>query len=177
MFSFTYAIDENDYYEFNKHQTYCSPANRKRLMISRFAWPVIFISCGLLLGTSLEYPVIAYVVYGAAAVAWLVFFKRMTDRRIKKNLVRLKKIGKLPYPPDVTIAFFDDYVHEQTSMSETKFDYSLIERVDTTADTVYIYLSALSASILPNRVFKDSAERDAFLTFLRAKLMAQAGVK
>lgn len=121
------------------------------------------------MGSVIEYPTIAYVVFGAMAFVYLFFYKRLSLRGLKNNLKRMKKAGKLPYPSNTTITFFEDYFFEKTDTSETRMSYLNVEHVDDSDMAVYIYTGAISAYIVPNRAFKDSDERAAFICYMQTK--------
>lgn len=122
------------------------------------------------MGSVIEYPTIAYVVFGAMAFVYLFFYKRLSLRGLKNNLKRMKKAGKLPYPSNTTITFFEDYFFEKTDTSETKMSYLNVEHVDDSDMAVYIYTGAISAYIVPNRAFKDSEERARLFVICRQRL-------
>ncbi len=170
MFSFTYTLDDNDYYDFNKFHMYHAPMNRKRVQYGRFLWPVTYMALAALF-FRLTHNVTSYYIYGAISVCWLLFYKQMNNFLLKRRLLKIKKSGKLPYEPQVTMDFSQDQITEKTSTSEAKSDYSQIEHVFTGDSAVYVYKSAFSAYIIPNRVFRDADEKKSFIDFMESKIV------
>lgn len=173
MFSFNYELNDNDYYEYYRHHVFNAPANKKRMLVARTARPLLYLVLALLLGSIIEFSIISYVVFGTMAAAVLIFFKPLTNRRIKRQLARMKKAGKLPYAHDISVTFFEDYIEEKTEQGETKQNYSQLERVDSAETAVCVYNSSVTASIIPNRAFRDNTEREEFISFVRSKIPAQ----
>jgi len=172
MFQFCYTLNENDYFEFNKYHAFNSPASRKNMIIYRFIVPIIFVACGLIAGTIVDEPVVTYyfyIAFGIVAILWLIFFKPLMAKQIKKNIGRIKKSGKLPYQSNVTISFEDDFFVETTENGEARVKYSTIERVIITEKAIYIYINAVQAILLPFTVFSDEQKHDDFIVFIEEK--------
>jgi len=172
MFQFCYTLSEHDYFEFNKYHAFNSPANKKNMLIYRFVVPIIFVICGLIAGAIVDEPIVTYYFYfafGIAAILWLIFFKWIMTKQIKKNIGRIKKSGKLPYQRNVTISFEDDFFVETTESGESKVKYSAIERVIIAEKAIYIYTNAVQAMLLPFTVFSNEQKRDEFIVFIEKK--------
>ena len=172
MFQFCYKLSEHDYFEFNKYHAFNSPASKKNMLIYRFVVPIIFVSCGLIAGTLVDEPVVTYyfyIAFGFAAILWLICFKWLMAKQIKKTIGIIKKSGKLPYQSDVTISFEDDFFVETTENGEARVKYSAIERVIKAEKAIYIYTNAVQALLLPFTVFSDEQKCDDFIVFIEEK--------
>lgn len=169
MYHFRYTLDEQDYFAFNKYHLFNSPTNKKNLLANRLVVPIMFVLCGLFIGTIVKEPFLSYyfyIAFGIVAICWLIFFKTIMKKQIKRNMKRMKKRGKLPYQRDITISFEDDVIVEITENGESKVKYSALERVITTEKAIYIYINAMQAILLPCAVFSDEKERDDFIVFI-----------
>lgn len=170
MFEFVFTLDDNDYFEFNKHQLYQSPMNKKKMKFYPFIWPLIFMLFAFFFA-QMTHSRTYYYFYGAASIAWIVFFKPMNNHAMKKKMQNMKKAGKLAYTQqEVTLRFSDDHILEKTASSESKADYTLVERVLVGDCAVYVYKSAISAYIVPNRVFQNEDEKAQFIAFVESKI-------
>lgn len=172
MFQFSYTLSENDYFEFNKYHAFNSPGSKKNMLLFRFGVPIISVVCGLIAGTIVDEPVVTYyfyIAFGIVAILWLIFFKWLMVKQIKKNISRIKKSGKLPYQINVTISFEDDFFVETTENGEARVKYSAIERIIIAEKAIYIYTNAVQAILLPFTVFSDEQKYDDFIVFIEKK--------
>lgn len=170
-FSFSFTLNEQDYFEYNKYHLYNTPALKKRLLIARFGLSAFFIIFGIVYGKILEIFGISLVVFGLLALLWIIFFRSIQSRQIKRNLKVMKKAGKLHYDKEISLHFQDECFTEATPDSEAKIKYSMLERVAVGDTDIYLYTGAAMAYIVPCRAFKDIGEKDAFLTFIASKTM------
>jgi len=169
MFDFTYTLNDEDYFEFNKYHTYNSKMNRKRTMRTRFLIPAIYIVCALALGSMISYPIVSYIIFGTISLYYLVFFNQIIDRRIKRGMKRIKKAGKLPIQNNIRIIFDENGITEKTEIHESKCVYSCIESIDIGKKAMYLYTGAVQAFVIPNSVFKDASEKESFKQFIESK--------
>lgn len=175
MFRFTYTLDDNDYFEFNKHHIYYSAMNKKRAKFAPFYWVVIFMLFGFILAQALNDP-FSYYVYGALSILWVIFYKQINNAALKRRIKSMKKAGKLPYSHQVTMSFMEDCIIEKEEASEAKSEYSLIENVMMGETAVYVYKSAISAYIVPNRVFQNAEEKKSFIEFVQSKIIPREDI-
>lgn len=172
MFKYQVALSEKDYLDFNRYHAFNSPASKKYMFKYRFIVPIIFIFCGAGIGTMVDEPVVSYyfyIAFGIAAILWMIFFKWIMAKQIKKNIGKIMKSGKLPYQNEAAVSFEDDFIVETTNDSEMKVKYSAIERVVTNGEAFYIYINAVQAIILPFSVFTDESSRDNLLGFIEER--------
>ena len=128
VFGFTYTLDDNDYYDFNKFHMYHAPTSRKRTQYNRFLCPVIYMALAVLYFQT-THDVTYYYIGGALSVCWLLFDKQMNNYLLKRRLAKIKKSGKFPYEPHVTRDFSEDQIIQKSPSSESTSDYSQIEHV------------------------------------------------
>lgn len=112
-----------------------------------------------------------YIAFGIVTVLWLIFFKWIMKKQIKKNIERVKKKGKL-YQGNVKISLDNDFIIETTENGEAKVKYFYIDRVIMSEKTIYIYINAKQAILLPFSVFSTEQSRDDTLTFIKEKCVA-----
>ena len=92
-------------------------------------------------------------------------------RNIKKNIMKMKSDGKLPYHEKASVEFLDDRIVETCEQGETVVKYSDIVNVYEEKGYIYIFYGAMQAFILPERCFVDNEIRG-----IKNKL-SQSGVR
>ena len=194
MCKFSYKISESDYLEYNNYHAFNSPESKQSMLIYRNVFAIVFIICGLAfgaIGALVDMPYISYsfyITFGIVTVLWLIFFKWIMKKQIKKNIGRVKKKGEL-YQGNVMISLDDDFIIETTEDGEAKVKYFYIDRVIMSEKTIYIYINAkqaimlpfsvfylyinaMQAILLPFSVFATEQSRDDTLTFIEEKCAA-----
>ena len=169
-FQYTFKLDEQDYYEFNRYHMDNAPQMKRQMGILRFLFPVFFVFLGMSLGSGFAAAGIVNVLSGVLAVLWIVFFKRITNYSLKINIKKLKKDGKLVYDKDVEICFYDENFTEKSVESDSTFKYSMIEKIGIGHAGIYLYMGALLAHIIPKSVFESEAKFEEFVAFINSKV-------
>ena len=172
MFSFSYALTEEDYYEYNKFYIANMPAQKRRLAFARWYVPVMFLFLSLITKVIIDEFVVQAAVWATllvGAVLWLIFFWSIMNRQLRKNIKKLKKNGRLVYDKPISMLFREDYIMTSTPESSENNAYSMIERVCVGEVAVYLFIGANSAHIVPNRAFESDGEKQSFLEFVAAK--------
>ncbi|WP_459927214.1 YcxB family protein [Desulfosporosinus burensis] len=59
---------------------------------------------------------------------------------------------------------------DRSEQSEAKTQFSAIKNILEEKEHIYIYVSADSAHIIPNRIFVNEAQKNEFLTILRQRV-------
>jgi len=88
---------------------------------------------------------------------------------LKWQLKAIKKDGKAPFGRNNTMRFEDEYIYEISELSETRYRYSAIEKIGEGNRAIYLYLTAVSALIVPYSVFESREHKDEFLTFVNER--------
>jgi len=178
MYQFKYTFSEHDYLEFCKFNAFNTPEGKKHMLRYRNTFVIIFLFSGIAFGsigaiTNKPFLFYSYLIgFGILIVLWLIFFKRIMEIKIKRDIERLKQSGKLPYSSNVTICFKDDYIVKTSEDAESTVKYSAIERVLVTEKALYIYINATQAFVMPATLFYDVHKRDDFIKFLEEKRVA-----
>ena len=177
MYKFEFTLSESDYMEFNRFHTESSWLNRKVSQILPWIIPVLFAfmfirsfyridhwRMGVIMG-------MLYLGIGAAFFVGIKYLeKALTKPTLKLMMFAVKRDGKLPYAKNVRMEFWDDHVIEINELAETKVKYTTMERVAVGPKGVYIYMTAISALLLPMFAFESEAQRDELVAFVREKL-------
>lgn len=172
MYTFHYQLTDEDYIEYNLYHHFTIPAFRSRLMMQRFLIPALLMAILLCIGTAYDYPIINYVIYAAFPVGWIVFFKKLMARNMRKGIKTIEASGKLPYAKESTAVFDDEKIKFVTSDTEMSISYSAIEKIVIGKNALYLYKNAITAHIMPYRTFASEEEKESFLQFIKQKTNA-----
>ncbi len=170
MFEFSFTLDEKDYLEFSLHNQYHLPVNNMQVQLTRFVPPLLFMALAFLLASA-SGDSVYYYVYAVLSLAWILLYKKYVNWNIRYKIRQIKKAGKLPFSREaVVFRCLEDCLIEETATTETKTGYAHIERVLEGDAAVYLYVSALSSFIIPNRAFADDGEKKRLVDFVRSKI-------
>lgn len=172
MYKFSYTLSEEEYYEFNIYSYLNKPAGKRSFLIFRFLVPLILVA-----SVVFTMVVIGEIYFGAfdyiflaIAVLWIIFAKKFYIRSIRGSVKKLISKGKAPYGIPTEMVFEEDFFKETTPENENKSKYSSVESVAVGPEAVYIYLNAILAYIIPNRVFQNDNEKIEFVEFINSKI-------
>lgn len=180
MFVFNINLNDDDYILFNQYHLLNSPSGKKTLLSFRFIIPlicflVVVIFC--LAGSDFLLIIIEAVFMTIFSILWVVFSKNMLLKSMKKRIIKLKKEGRLPYTNEGILRFDEESIQEITPNTETKTNYSLIEKIAVTEKAIYIYFGSVQAFLLPLTTFSDENEKQKFLEFISLKVDNYRGTK
>ncbi len=172
MFEFNITLDDNDYLLFNQYHIFNSRSGKKSLIFSRFIVPYICLMVIIIFGiagSDFELILIEAILMTIISIWWIVFYKKNIIKSINKRIMKMKKVGKLPYSKESIIKFDDEKIHEITPNTESITKYTLIEKIAVTENAIYIYFSSVQAYILPVSAFSEEMEKLKFLEFINTK--------
>ncbi|MBQ6893365.1 MAG: YcxB family protein [Clostridia bacterium] len=168
-YKFNIKLTENDYYEFNEFHGLRSKQGKQAILTLRVAIAVLFCIMALisLYGGGFSYGTLVVLLFVVIFELGLPSFFR---RNIKANLKAMKKNGKMAFSPESIIEFYEDKLIEETDVNKTEQKYVSVEKVCViTGKFIYIYISSVQAYIIPAMAFKDAAEFDEFVEFIKTK--------
>ena len=177
-YTFSYKIEKDDYYQYNRYHVRNSAFAKRRRLTMRILLAVIFVIAAVLFFITDwfngEFPAlsIAYLVVG---LGFCIFFNQLTDLAIRRSIKKMQKTGKLHYDKEITYEFYDDFFREIAPDMASEIKYSIITDVAEGTqkvgnNTIYLYINVQQAHIVPLRVFRDEQERVEFLQFIKGKV-------
>ena len=156
-------LNDNDYIEFNYSYLKHSKIGKYSLLATRISFPfAMFIFVLALLIIDIERGLVLTVAAVAvlSTVLWWFIVPAIMRWNIKKNIMRMKKDGKLPYNEKTSVEFFDDRIVETCEQGETIVKYSDVVNVYDEKDYFYIFYGSMQAFILPERCIGDSGFKE-----------------
>lgn len=172
MYEYKIKLDEKDYIEFNDYHLSNSVAGKKAVNLIRILVPLLFlcaISIFLIANADGELIITLAITAVVVSILMVFFSKKILIISMSKSIKRLKKDGKLPFNGEVIITFDEDGIHEKTLNSESKINYTLVEKIGQNKQAIYIYMSAVQAYIIPLSCFESDVKKIEFLEFLDKK--------
>ena len=171
LFHFDVTLTDVDYLELNKFHSIRSPFGVKQMRGVRsflYILHVILVIIALLSnGFTLSF-CYHFIIYTAILAVAVMLIKPFMNFSIKMQVKAIKEGGKLPYTKKSTIDFYDGYLIDTTPEEVTKQNYSLIERTAVVeGKAVYVYVSNLSAHIIPYTSFESKEQLDSFIEFIK----------
>jgi hypothetical protein len=168
-----YELDLDDVVIFNKYHVRHSPTCRRSYyfnLIFGLATAVVIVLL-LVRGSGQPVAVTVVLLIPALVFGWLVFllyWRVSVTRRIRKLL---REGGNRGMFGAHTLALLPESLVATGAMDETKLLWDRVERIVEDKAHLYIYVSAISAFIIPKRAFQDKRHMQAFLDEM-AKLRA-----
>ena len=167
------SMTEEDYLNFNYFQTMESEQGKRMLMKSRLLLLVIMAAAVLLMVIiiGLDSFLIPYVsLMVIITVIYMAFYKKIFGRNLRKQILKTKKAGRLPYEPDVEYEFYEDKVVAIAPETRTECSYRQIERICVVGERyIYAYNSSVSALVLSVPQICQQVNEAEFLQFLTEK--------
>lgn len=165
-------MTEEEYFEYNLCHRYSMPEYRKKLMMHRFLFPILYMVCVILVGLYFINYIGYYLPFISISVVQIVFHRKLVERDIRKSIKMMKASGKAPFADDYKAVFEEDKVTTSTKDTEISNSYSAFEKIVIGRNALYLYRNAISATILPYRIFASEEEKESFLQFIQQKTNA-----
>jgi len=169
-----YEITPEDLYAFQWRAAFQSPRARRVRRLAYWAWLLALVLFALVPAIGADGFTLSRVSIGFMLVPLLVFFllqwalERWLMRRAIRYLLRDERpergvLGRH------RIVLDEDGVRESTAVGESRTRWAGIDRVEQSAEYIYIYTSPAAAHVIPRRAFSDPLGAEAFYRFARAR--------
>jgi hypothetical protein len=148
-----YNLTEEDYINFNLYHLKNSKTGKKALNMQRFLSPVIFMVAAYVISTFGGMPLLSsFIIFFITSVLWVIFYPKYFYSLITRNVKKMIKEGKNDgLLGDHSLIMTDEGIVDTSSNRETKVTWSGIESFKEDNDNLYLYISSVSAYILPKR--------------------------
>jgi len=174
MFQFNYTLSEKDYYDFNEYHLLNSPMNKKGILFYCILLPVLLASMILFFWLRYQNFIQILIMIIAASILsalWILFLlKKLLLLNMKSQIKRIKKLGKVVWGVETAVSFGEEFISDISELGESKFKYSVVEKIAVGKTAVYVYIEALRALILPFPVFESEEQKQEFLSFINNKI-------
>jgi hypothetical protein len=96
------------------------------------------------------------------------FLERLVVRHAIRSLLRDERPGRGQLGRH-RLVLGEDGLVESTAVNESRTAWSGVDRVEQSADYIFIYTSPAAAHVIPKRAFSDPQEADAFFRLARSR--------
>lgn len=160
-----FQLLEKDYIKFNIDHSKKSASLKKNIFSQRILGPIIFLLFPFIISIYSKIPILYwFTIFGILSVLWFVlypkYFNWEMERRVKKVLregnnenIYIKR----------KIVLSDEGILEKSSIGESYLNWDKVGKIEETNEYIYVYISSVSAHIIPKRVFKDKNEEEMFI--------------
>lgn len=164
---------EEDMVEFNLFHIDRSPTIRKQLLVTQIimALLIFVMSLSVVYLRTSYLPTISYVIgvvfSVGASLVYPYIYKRSVTRQARK-LFREGSNKSLLGRHELHLS--PDGIHYKTISSESKINWSSIEKVVQNEKYVFMYIGALNAIVVPKTAFASSKEQIKFLDYVNSNV-------
>ena len=173
QFTLNVFLKDSDYFDFNTFHSLESHFGRKQIKKIRLiyiATMLILLALVLFLAGSYSFAIIYTILMSAFTVIYMLLFKKIVKRNIRKQIEKLKKNGKLPFDAVSQFEFYDNKFAEITSDKRIEQSYDSLEKICVVRDQfLYLYYNSISAYILPLAQIESQVDKNEFLSFIFQK--------
>ncbi len=168
--TFKIHLTDEDYINYNLLYSVYSELGKKNIFRGRMIAPVVSL-CALAImaitgenwATLLAEAAFLLVI----CLAWWFIYPNILKKMVRKNIMRIKAAGRLPYSDEETLEFLDEEIVGTTEREVKRFRYEDIEKIDVFGEYILIWIDSVRAWILPSASLE--GRRGELLEFLRAK--------
>ncbi len=170
-------ISEEDYLNFNVFWLLRSPYGKNQKNKAYLIYALAGLTLMLLVFVSIfnlyQSLLHAAVSSGIIFIIYMILILRYPKsyrNTLKRSFKNMKKTGKMAYPPNSVLEFYDDYYVEIEPDTTTKQNYTVFERISFIPDqALYIHTGNARAILLPVSCFASEEERNSFMQFIASK--------
>lgn len=161
----TYSLDEEAYLDFNVYHIKNSKTAKKSMTIQRFLGPVLFLIVPFIFADLINVSLVGlFITFFAISIFWVMVYPAYYLRLVRNGVRKMIKEGKNDGAfGERTLFFNEEGIHETGPAGESKVYWRGIEGMGEDETNFYLYVSAVSAFIIPKRNLEDSQGIKRFL--------------
>ncbi|MDE1549607.1 YcxB family protein [Jeotgalibaca caeni] len=163
-----FELTEEDYISFNLHHLEHSPSQKRMYQLSRFLLPMVCAVLIYLIGTFVLNQPSAYWIFVAVifVVVWTLTYPKQHIKLVTKQLKKMSREGdNSTFYGKKTMTISEDTITVEGNQSTEIVAKENIKTIRVHEDMVLLYLSAVSAQIIPTRCL-DAATKKQLLETL-----------
>lgn len=167
---FEYILSKQDYIDFNVFHISYSDSMRRSVFIQRYIPPIGFLILPFILILVTTIPLWYWLtVFVFTSILWIAFYQKYIERSISKRISKMLDEGENEGKGILgkhKFSFSKEGIVDICEHSELKTKLNAIENIVEAKEHIFIYISPVSAFIIPNRVFESGAHKRDFLEML-----------
>ena len=160
-----FELTEEDYINYNLYHVKKSPSIKRSILFQRIFGPIVFMIAPFIAVKVSEPPLLFWLfMFGITSIIWITFYPKYANWEIKTRAKKMLQEGNNENMFDKrSLILTEEGIKETSSIANSKINWDKIISLDETDDYIYIYISSISAYIIPKRVFKDKTEQKLFI--------------
>lgn len=167
-----FQLTVEDYIEFNTEFIKSSETMKKSMFIYRYVVSLMFLVAPFVFSRITEIPFLFWMgSFVIAYILWVVFYPRRIIKITEKRILKmLEEADNSEFIGEQSLSLTEDGIEKKSKVSEQKIDWISVQRITETKNLIIVYVSAVSAYIIPVRFFSSAEEKDEFLEILNSKV-------
>jgi len=167
-----YTLTQDDYIAFSLYAYRKSGVSRPAFLMRWVARPVLFAMSAVVLwqlGEGVTRLLAFFLVFGG--IAHLILFPFFYRARVESGVRKfVEKMGTAGVTGDITLILSEETLTEVTSSTRSTARWADMVGIEDAADRVYIYITGISASVIPRSGFESDEDYEAVRAFALRKL-------
>lgn len=158
---------------FNMYHIKNSPDMRKRIIFSKFVVP-FFLAFALFINFYDEF-LITFIIWFLLSLTWYLLmpaFHRFIIKKRVKRLYKQEENKRILTKHRITLE--EQFLLEESEFGSSQTNWNSVGKIDKDDNYIYIYLSTLSAFVIPLNSFHNNEEMEVFYSSLRSKVVSDA---
>lgn len=164
-----YNLTEQDFLDFNSYHAKQSPAIKRSILKQRLMGPVIFLIAAFLAIRRSDVQQSYWItLFGITSILWFIFYPKYFYWEISRRTSKtLKKKENAKVLGEKTIRLASGKLKEIGIDNEEIASLDSIEKIEETEKHLFIYISPVSAFIVPIEAFEDRESKKEFISKLK----------
>jgi hypothetical protein len=165
-----YQLTKQDYIDFNMNYMSNSKTIKRLFIAQRYIVPIMFLVIPFVLIRVTSIP-FGYWFKGflVSGVLWVIFYPKYFQWTVSKRIIKMLDEGdNTDMLGKRSLSLTEKGIIDCSTLSESKTDWSVIEKITQTQKHIFIFISSVAAYILPVHVFKNENEKKRFMDKLKA---------
>lgn len=167
-----YNLTKQDYIDFNIYHVKNSNTIKKSLLIQRYAIPLIFIISIFLFTILTDIPFLyLFTIFFIVSVLWIAFYpKYFVSDAMKRISKMLDESSNKDLLGKHNTIINEEGLTEKSENGENKINWNGVLRIVSTENHFFIYISSISAFIVPKRSFNSQSDQKTFYNFVKSMI-------
>lgn len=163
-----YELTKDDFLEFNLYHAENSKTVKKTLNIQRYIISIIFIFAAIVMSSYLDIPYSFTIpFYLVVFLIWVLFYPKYFKWHIKRNVSKMLDEGKNKgIIGEQSLSISNEGIISISEVGEMKNNWSSVEKIVKTDKIILIYISSISAYIIPIKAFNNEEEVNSFISYV-----------
>lgn len=167
-----FKLTKEDYIEFNTYHMEHSKVVKKSMFLQRYVVSLVYLIAPFVFSRISDIPFLYWMIpFAIIYILWIVLYpkriRRLTGKRIKKML---EEGDNSEFLGDQSIILTEEGIEKKSPTSERKNGWASVQRIEETKRLLMIYVSAVSAYLVPLNAFGSEEEKNLFINQIKSKM-------